>query len=92
MGRSVSVGVSVGMGVLVGSGVNVSEGMAEAVSVGMGVKVSVIERLIGDEAGMVEDEAGSCPVLFELQAYNVNIKITGRKSSSHLTVSRTSTK
>ena len=68
------------MGVSVGSGVNVSDGMAEAVSVGMEVKVSVTERLIGDEAGMVEDEAGSCPVLFKLQAYSVNIKIIGRKS------------
>ena len=80
MGRGVSVGVPVGMGVSVGSGVNVSEGMAEAVSVGMGVKVSVTERLIGNEAGMVEEEAGFCPVLLKLQAHSVNIKITGRKS------------
>jgi hypothetical protein len=68
------------MGVSVGSGVNVSEGMAEAVNVGMGVKVSVTARLIGDEAGMVDDEAGSCPVLLKLQAHSVNIRITGRKS------------
>ena len=80
MGSGVSVGVSDGMGVSVGSGVNVSEGMAEAVSVGTGVKVSVTERLIGDEADMVEDEAGFCPVLLKLQAHRVNIRIAGRKS------------
>ena len=78
MGSGVSVGVSVGMWVSVGSGVNVSEGMTEGVSVGMGVKVSVTERLIGDEAGMVDDEAGSCPGLLKLQAHSVNIRITGR--------------
>ena len=80
MGSGVSVGVSVGMGVSVGSGVNVSEGMAEAVSVGMGVRVSVTEMLIGDEAGMDEDEAGFWPALLKLQAHNVNIRIAGRKS------------
>jgi len=80
MGRGVSVGVSVGIEVLVGSGVNVSDGTAEAVSVGMGVKVSVIERLIGDEAGAGEDEAGFCPVLLILQATVVKVKIMVRKS------------
>jgi hypothetical protein len=68
------------MGVSVGSGVNVSEGMVEAVSVGMRVRVSVTERLIGEEAGLVEDEAGACPALLKLQAHSVNIRITGRKS------------
>jgi len=68
------------MGVSVGSGVNVSDGMAEAVSVGMEVKVSVTERLIGDEAGAGELEAGACPALFKLQAHSVKIKMRGRKS------------
>ena len=68
------------MGVSVGSGVNVSDGTAEAVSVEMGVKVSVTEKLVGEEAGAGEAEAGVCPVVLKLQASIVNVKMNGRKS------------
>lgn len=72
--------VSVGMGVSVGSGVNVAEGMAEAVSVGMGVKVSVTDMPVGDEAGAGEAEAGFCPAVLKLQASVARVKMIGRNS------------
>ena len=72
--------VSVGMGVSVGSGVNVAEGMAEAVSVGMGVKVSVTDMPVGEVTGAGEAEAGLWPVLLKLQANVARVKIIGRNS------------
>jgi len=73
------VGIGVAVGVLVGRGVNVSEGMAETVSVGMGVKVSAAGRLVDVLIGAREGEAGACPVLLKLQARDVRIKMMGRK-------------
>ena len=68
------------MGVSFGIGVKVSDGMAEAVSVGMGVKVSVATRLGNVDSALGAGEAGACPVLLKLQASVVRVKIMGRKS------------
>lgn len=70
--------VLVGIRVSVGRGVNVSDGIVDAFSVGMEVKVSVTERLIDVSAGMGEAEAGACPALLKLQASVVRIKMIGR--------------
>ena len=61
-------------------GVKVSNGTAEAVNVGMGVKVSVAETLVDVDSVMGGEEAGACPVLLRLQATVVSVKIMGRIS------------
>jgi hypothetical protein len=70
----------VGVSVSVGRAVNVSEGIAEAVSVGMGVDISAEGRLVDVSAGTGEFEAGTCPVLLELQAARNRVQIISRIS------------
>jgi hypothetical protein len=60
--------------------VNVSDGMVEAISVGMGVKVSGAGRLVDVSAGTGDVEAGACPALLKLQACIIRVKMKGRKS------------
>ena len=66
------------VGVFAGIGVNVSNGIAEAVNVGIGVKVSVADKLVDVFTDTGEAEVGVCPVLLKLQASVADIKIMGR--------------